>query len=99
MGEAEFLAACLARGRPREVCDDELAEQTVDGVFCDGNVFRDESGKRCIPADIIERTDRAREATPLPESSSSSSTWILVGGALLFVAVAGIVIINRRGRR
>ncbi len=91
MTAAEKLAACLGTGQARVFCDQVVASQMVGGVYCDGTIVIDESGKRCIPRELVDRVNEARAATPLPAQESTESPWALVGlAALTLVAIVWI---------
>jgi hypothetical protein len=91
MNAAEALASCLAKGRGSEICQDMIASQSVNGVYCDGTLVIEEGGRRCIPAAVVERTEAARAADPLPASArSTAAVGVVVVGALL---VAGLVVV------
>lgn len=90
MTAAEELAACLALGRSRALCDQLIAAQSVGGVYCDGTIVIDESGHRCIPRAVVDRVSDARKSSPLPiEDKPGVSPW-LVGGV---IAAALVVVV------
>ncbi len=96
---AQALADCLALGRDRATCDEGIASQMVGGVYCDGTIVQDASGRRCVPRDVIDRVRDARQASPLPSPVVVPATgeqplpwgWFAVGGVVL----AGVVLLLR----
>jgi hypothetical protein len=49
------LALCRSTpGNTEADCQEVLADFMVNGVFCDGNVVLDSTGKHCIPAAVVD---------------------------------------------
>ena len=90
---ADALAACTARGRSRELCEEAIAAQSVGGVYCDGTIVITAEGKRCVPREVVERVKDARAASPLPElePEGSSSPWLVGGIVVALVAVVAFL--------
>lgn len=93
---AEALEACIARGRPRAVCDEIIASQMVDGAYCDGTIVISAEGRRCVPRELSDLVQDARDAQPLPPVDSeiepararaSALPWVIGGAVLIGVVV------------
>src|SRR5687767_9434640 len=67
---AEELAACEAFGWSRAECEAEIASRMVAGQLCDGVVVHEATGRRCIPREVVERTQAARAASPLAKPTA-----------------------------
>lgn len=74
----ERLAQCLANGGDPGACHDLLASEMVGGVWCDGSIVYDASGKRCVPRALVERAAAARAGSPLPRAPMASSSAPIV---------------------
>lgn len=100
-----ILAACRATaGNTEADCQAVLSDFMVNGVFCDGNVLLDASGKRCIPAALVDAKLAAEHdaagqaliaranalATPAAASQGGFPAW--VGWALLGTGLAGLAL-------
>lgn len=56
MTRDEAIAHCLATSSWRRAdCAEVVDDHMVNGAYCDGSVYRDERGVRCIPASVIEQ--------------------------------------------
>lgn len=100
MTRDEALSACLARGvRTPGECAELVAAQSVGGVYCDGVVVLDASGRRCIPREVVERRDLA---SPLPVRSMPLEVEDyhviegMVATAAIVVAIGVFAWISRR---
>lgn len=83
---AEARAACLAQGSPADACDEMIRLKMVDGVFCDGTVVLDASGKRCVPQAVVEQKLKLEVIPPQP-MSQNTKTAIAVGGVILAIGL------------
>lgn len=65
MGDAaaDAMAACLALHNTQQDCADHIRAQSVNGVFCDGDIVIDASGKRCIPKKVVDAVVAQRTAS------------------------------------
>lgn len=96
------LAACRAQaGNTEADCQEVLADFMVNGVFCDGNVVLDSTGKHCIPAAVVDAKlaaqkdptgaaliAKANAATPLaPGGAPSWIVWAALGTGIVAFAV------------
>lgn len=63
-------ASCLATGATPEECAALVAEQSVNGAYCDGRIVLDARGPRCVPRATLERKANvlARERAADPDS-------------------------------
>jgi hypothetical protein len=93
----------MANGGDADACAELVASESVDGVWCDGEIVYDANGKRCVSRAVLDRVDAARSASPLPSapvkaaapaSSSSSSGSVLLIAALVVVVL--VVAVTRR---
>jgi hypothetical protein len=79
---------------PAEVAE-ILAAETVDGVWCDGSIVTDASGRRCVTRATMDRVRDARASTSASSpAAASSSRGVLVVGALV-VGLGLLVVLGR----
>lgn len=81
---ADALAFCLSQpGANVTDCNRAVADQMVDGVYCDGDVVMVAGQpKRCVPTSVLERKWRAEIASPLPAPVAASGHLALVVGLI-----------------
>ena len=92
--EERFLQ-CLAFGGDtplrRATCADLVDSERVAGVWCDGQIVYDETGKHCIPRAIVDaRAKLAVSPSPSPSPAASSPG----SSSLLPLAIVGLVVIG-----
>lgn len=86
---AEALAACLALGTPRDVCEEKVKSQMVGGAYCDGTiVLAAGAAPRCVPRSVLDaKAAAAVVPTTSAPSPAGASVWAIAG----VVAAAGAV--------
>jgi hypothetical protein len=100
----EVIARCVASGRSSSDCEALAYDHMVNGVYCDGTIVIDASGKRCVSRALAARVAAARADQPLRrevemvrprEDATPAERWIVLAvGALL---AAGLVWTIRKG--
>ena len=91
--EAAVRAGCAPAALTAAECDQRVAQFTVNGQVCDGDIVQDASGKRCIPRVIEDAVAKQRAASlgtkfdPLTPSGQDS----MPQGAVLKVVAAAAV--------
>jgi hypothetical protein len=88
---AEARAACLAQGTPADACDEMIRLKTVNGVFCDGTVVTDASGKRCVPQSVVEQKLALTVIPPQPTSKNTKAA-IAIGGSILAIGLVYLLV-------
>jgi hypothetical protein len=91
--EAAVRAGCAPAGLSPAECDQRVAQFTVNGQVCDGDIVQDATGKRCVPRAVEDAVAKQRAAAlgtqfqPLTPSGQDS----MPQGALLKVGAAAVV--------
>lgn len=79
-------AACKAQGTPADACEEFIRNATVNGVFCDGTVVLDASGKRCVPQSVVLQKLALTQIPPQPMSKNTKIA-LAVGGGILAIGL------------
>ncbi len=87
----EALAACLALGTPRDVCEEKVRSQSVAGAYCDGTIVL-EVGKppRCVPRAVAD-AKRAQARIPTSAPAETSTAGVGAGTVLGVVALGAVL--------
>lgn len=95
MTRDERRAELLAGGLRLPEAEEMLADESVDGVWCDGAIVLDGRGKRCVMQSTIDRVRLAREGSPLPSSPAPPiGRGVVIVGALV-VGLGVLVVLSR----
>jgi hypothetical protein len=94
----EAYASCMQYAPNVADCRREVADHTVNGVWCDGDVYF-EAGKppRCIPAATLAAKLAAEQKSPLPAPGSpvSATSPFLLLAAAVFAIGGGLLLVSR----
>lgn len=86
---AEARAACIAQGTPASECDDMIKRDMVNGVFCDGTIVIDASGRRCVPQAIVnQKTALQLQNLPPQPMSITTKRALAIGGLIAAIGLA-----------
>lgn len=96
MTRDERRAELLAGGLRIPEAEEVLADESVDGAWCDGAIVLDGRGKRCVTQSTIDRVRLAREGSPLPSSPAPPpiGRGVVIVGALV-VGLGVLVVLSR----
>lgn len=66
MNREQAIVACMANGELRRAeCAELVDASMVDGSYCDGSIYIDEHGRRCISRADLDRRAAAAAASPV----------------------------------
>lgn len=96
MTREEAIAACAREsGWGLGACVESVDAQMVGGVYCDGTIVIDESGRRCVPRAVVDRVRQARNAAPLVDQEPEAGAGLVVVGLVVLGLVAGAWLLAR----
>jgi hypothetical protein len=80
----ERFRQCMSVGGNADACHELVLSEMVNGVWCDGVVYYDASGKRCITR-IAPRQTPTALSTPQETHARSFLGLVLVAAAVAIV--------------
>lgn len=91
----ERRAQLRAAGYDGAFIEEMIADQSVGGVWCDGTVVLDASGRRCVTRATRDRVLAARDASPLDAPAPRTAAGGVAFLAGVVVAVGLVVALER----